>query len=96
MMNLTSCGLDLKSMLKIIALIDTDLPVPVAPATNRWGILARSVENGTPPMSLPKAKVIFESAAAIRFALDHFAQIHGLAPRIGNFDTDHRLAGDRR
>jgi hypothetical protein len=54
MMNLTSWGLDLNKILKIIALIETDLPVPVAPATKRCGILARSVANGVPPMSLPR------------------------------------------
>ena len=33
----------------------TLLPVPVAPATSRCGILARSASAGLPKMSLPRA-----------------------------------------
>ncbi len=37
------------------ALTATDLPEPVAPATRRCGILARSTTTGAPSMSLPSA-----------------------------------------
>ena len=95
-MNLTSCGLDLKSMLKIIALIDTDLPVPVAPATSRWGILARSVAKRRAADVFAERQRDLRIGAAIGLALNHFSQIDSLAARVGNFDTDHRLAWDRR
>ena len=39
----------------------TDLPVPVDPAMSRWGIVARSVTNGSPWMVLPSASVSFEA-----------------------------------
>ena len=35
----------------------TLLPVPVAPAMRRWGILARLVTTGTPSISVPRARV---------------------------------------
>ena len=53
----TSSGDALNSRLSNIALIPTDLPEPVVPATNRWGIRARSATVGTPEISLPKANV---------------------------------------
>src|SRR3989344_1875564 len=37
------------------------LPVPVEPATKRWGILARSAKAGFAATSLPKAKVRVET-----------------------------------
>ena len=40
-----------------MALMATDLPDPVVPATRRWGILARSATTGWPEMSLPRARV---------------------------------------
>jgi hypothetical protein len=40
-----------------MALMATDLPEPVAPATSTWGILARSTTTGLPLMSLPMARV---------------------------------------
>ena len=40
-------------MLRIIALRPTDLPIPVAPATKRCGIFARSTTIGNPLISLP-------------------------------------------
>ena len=40
-----------------MALIPTDLPEPVVPATNKCGIFARSATTGTPAISLPKARV---------------------------------------
>ena len=46
----------------IMAFIDTDLPVPVAPATSRCGMRARSATMTLPVVSLPKASVSFESA----------------------------------
>ena len=53
----TSSGVALYKMLRIMALRPTLLPLPVAPAMSRWGILARSVTTGAPMMSLPRARV---------------------------------------
>src|SRR3989338_7548586 len=36
----------------------TDLPVPVAPATRRWGIFSSPAKIGLPDTSLPKARGI--------------------------------------
>ena len=57
MMSRTSSGFALKRIDKIIALIPTDLPAPVVPATKQWGIFTKSATIGLPEMSLPKAKV---------------------------------------
>ena len=40
-----------------MALIATDLPEPVVPATSRCGILFRFATTGLPPISLPKVRV---------------------------------------
>ena len=45
-----------------MALMLTDLPEPVVPATSRCGILPMSAITGTPAMSLPRARVSGESA----------------------------------
>ena len=45
-----------------MAFIETDLPVPVAPATRRWGMRARSATTTLPVVSFPKASASFESA----------------------------------
>ena len=47
-----------------MALMATDLPVPVAPATSRCGIRARSHTTGWPSMLLPSARVSSDSAPA--------------------------------
>ena len=47
-----------------MALIATDLPEPVAPATSRCGIFCRSSTTGLPAMSLPSPSVRFEFALA--------------------------------
>src|SRR5690606_18427504 len=49
---------------RIMALTPTDLPEPVVPATSRWGILARSVMTGLPPMSWPRARVTGDLASS--------------------------------
>ena len=38
-------------------LMQTDLPLPVAPAMRTWGILARSATATPPVISLPRATV---------------------------------------
>ncbi|MNP68743.1 hypothetical protein D3C76_1647400 [compost metagenome] len=58
--SLTSSGLALYRMLVIIPLIHTDLPEPVAPATNKWGILARLATMGWPEISRPRVMVSLE------------------------------------
>ena len=60
MMSRTSSGVARNRMLDSIELIATDLPVPVDPAINRWGIVARSVMYGSPWIVLPSARVSFE------------------------------------
>ena len=40
---------------KIIVLIQTDLPEPVVPAINKWGIDAKSPTIGFPEILLPRA-----------------------------------------
>src|SRR3546814_2272763 len=57
MISLASSGPDLNRIDRIIAFTPTDLPEPVVPATSRWGIFARSVMTGLPPMSWPRARV---------------------------------------
>ena len=47
-----------------MAFIDTDLPVPVAPATRRCGMRARSATTTFPVVSLPSARASFESACS--------------------------------
>ena len=43
-----------------MVLIHTDLPEPVEPATNRWGILDRSARIDVPIISLPSAtRILF-------------------------------------
>ena len=46
-----------------MALMPTDLPEPVVPATNTCGILAKSATIGLPPMSLPKPMVSMDLAS---------------------------------
>ena len=43
-----------------MALMPTDLPEPVVPATSRCGMRARSATTGWPAMSLPSAMVTTE------------------------------------
>ena len=51
-----------------MALTPTDLPEPVVPATNRWGILARLATTGLPAISLPSARVSLDAAS--RYGLE--------------------------
>ena len=57
----TSRASALYSRLRIIALMPTDLPEPVVPATRQCGILARSATSGLPTMSLPRPMVSIEA-----------------------------------
>ena len=54
----TSSGVARIKIDVIIALIIEDLPAPVAPATRRWGILARLAQTKLPSTSFPKATSI--------------------------------------
>ena len=49
-------GSDLNNKLRSIALIPTDLPEPVVPATSKCGILARSTTTDLPEISCPNAR----------------------------------------
>ena len=53
----TSSGLVRYRRLLMMALMQTDLPLPVWPAISRWGILAMSHSTGLPAMSRPSATV---------------------------------------
>ena len=76
-------------MLRIIALIPTDLPDPVVPAISKCGIRAKSAITGTPPMSLPSAKASFPgwlahsllASSSLRKTVSRFA--------FGTLDPDH-------
>ena len=60
MISRTSSGVARYRMLVSIAFRPTDLPVPVAPAISRWGMVARSATTGSPWMVLPSARVSFD------------------------------------
>ena len=53
--NLQSSGLSLYKSETIIVLMQTDLPEPVVPAINKWGIDERSPITDMPEILLPKA-----------------------------------------
>ena len=53
-------GGDLYSRLRIMALMATDLPEPVVPATSRCGMRLRSITTGWPLMSLPRPRAVDE------------------------------------
>jgi len=56
----TSSGVDLYSILQIMAFNPTLLPVPVAPATRKCGILSNSATTGLPMISLPRHRARFD------------------------------------
>src|SRR4030042_760697 len=56
----TSLGVLFISRQQIIVLRHTVLPLPVAPATRRWGILVKSAEIDSPPAPLPNARAILD------------------------------------
>ena len=60
-MNLQSSGECLYKIEVIITLIPTDLPEPVVPAINKWGIFSRFANTALPLMSLPSANIKFFS-----------------------------------
>ena len=60
----TLLGSDLYNKLNISALIATDLPEPVVPATSTCGILAKSATTGLPAISLPMAMASGECISA--------------------------------
>src|SRR3989338_2331978 len=51
--SLSISGECLYNMERRSVLIETDLPVPVAPATNKWGILSKPANTGLPATSRP-------------------------------------------
>ena len=54
MINLQVSGVCLYNREIIIELTPTDLPEPVVPAINKWGIVLKSTMIGFPAMSFPK------------------------------------------
>ena len=65
MISRTCSGVVRYSRLHTMALMHTDLPLPVAPAMSRWGILLKSHSTGDPAMSLPSATSRGEGLAFI-------------------------------
>ena len=65
----------------MIAFNPTDLPWPVAPATRRWGIFARSTINTSLVIVLPKAigSSIFDSWNFLEFKIENIETMLGLA-----------------
>ena len=61
-MSLTSSGVALYSMLRIMAFWQTDLPEPVVPAISRCGIFLRSATMQSPPTFLPRPTEILDFA----------------------------------
>ena len=55
-----SFGENLYKILASNVLINTDLPEPVVPATNRWGVLLKSITSIFPDISLPIHIGIFD------------------------------------
>ena len=55
MISLTLSGLFLSKILVIIVLTQTDLPLPVEPAINKWGVLSILVKIASPATSFPNA-----------------------------------------
>ena len=49
----------------MIALMQTLLPLPVAPAISRCGIFARSATTGSPETPLPRASASFDFARQV-------------------------------
>ena len=72
------------------------MPVPVAPATSRCGIFARSASTGLPKMSLPSASVSFDALVRKLSRLEQVADVDDLALGVRHLDADHRLARERR
>ncbi len=58
---------------RIMALMPTDLPEPVVPATSTCGILARSATTGLPSMSLPRPMVSRRLALVVDLRAQHLA-----------------------
>ena len=77
----------------IMALMATDLPLPVEPAMRTWGIVARSAMTMRPLMSLPMERVSFEREAAKLSRLDDVAQPDGFALVVRHLNADGALAG---
>ena len=65
----------------MMALRPTDFPCPVAPATNKWGTLAKSTINTSLVIVFPKAigKSIFASWNFFEFKMLSIETIFGLA-----------------
>ena len=72
----------------------TLLPDPVEPAISRCGMDSSAATRMRPLMSLPSEMVRCECGVCEFVGLEHLAQGDDLAPRVGDFDADGRLAGD--
>ena len=66
--NRKSFGENLYNMLASNVFINTDLPEPVVPATNKWGVLLKSITSIFPDISLPIQMGIFDEVF-LKFSL---------------------------
>ncbi len=70
----------------------TLLPVPVAPAISRWGIVARSVDQTSPFTALPRARVRRPEARRNTSDSSDLAQVDRLPHLVRDLDPDVALA----
>ena len=78
-----------------MVLMQTDLPEPVVPAIRQWGIAARSVMSGSPLASLPRNSGMVILLHRIGGELHQLFEADFFLLRVGDFDADGVLAGDR-
>ena len=77
----------------MIALMHTDLPLPVWPAISIWGIFARSHTMGVPAMSLPSATVRIDRAFCICSLSMTSRRVTVVTLRLGTSTPTRRLPG---
>ena len=77
-------------------LMQTLLPLPVAPTIKTCSNLVRSAITGLPATSFPRPIGQFGSGLLKLGGFDHLAKVDDARLLIGHFDADHRLARHRR
>ena len=92
---LTSSGVRVMRIERIIALRQTDLPVPVRPAMSKWGISARSKTRADPWHPCPGTGGCGSPEAPLHPG-HHVAESDHVPVVVGHLDADGRPAGDRR
>ena len=77
-------------------LMQTDLPLPVAPAISRCGIFARSPTTASPLTSAPERQPQLRAALRPRVGLEQLAEADGLAGAVRHLDARPPAARHRR